>query len=154
MRQSGALQGGRVLSHFTLFSVVAICCFLFCVLETISLVVSFPVTIVKSDCQLVHGMKGGGFFLFLVCYQVLEAIWQSLVEVMAQNCITLVQLCCIPHEFHIVSGNLISWLYTEIVNEIGSIPYWVQESKIDLELFHKEIPSQKPGLYIAEVFLL
>jgi len=28
-------------------------------------------------------MEGGGFFLFPVCYQILEAIWQSLVETMA-----------------------------------------------------------------------
>jgi len=70
-------------------------------------------------------MEGGGFSLFPVCYQVLEAIWQSLVEVMAWNCIILVQLCCVPHEFYIISGNLIFWLYTEVVDEIGSILYWV-----------------------------
>jgi len=49
----------------------------------ISFVVLFPVAIVEGDCQLVHGMEGGGFFLFPVCYQILEAIWQSLVETMA-----------------------------------------------------------------------
>jgi len=148
------LRGGRVLSHFTLFSVVAVCCFLYCVLEMISFMVLFPVTIVKSDCQLIHSMEGGGFSLFPVCYQVLEVIWQSLVKAMAQNYITPVQLCCIPHEFHIVSGNLISWLYTKVVNEIGSILYWVQKSKMNPELFYKKVPSQKPGLCIAEVFLL
>jgi len=42
----------------------------------------------------------------------------------------------------------------EVVDEIGGIPYWVQESKIHLELFHKEMPSKKPGLCVAEVFLL
>jgi len=49
----------------------------------ISFTISFPVAIVEGDCQLIHGMEGGGFSLFLICYQVLEAIWQSLVEAMA-----------------------------------------------------------------------
>jgi len=83
MRWSGALRGGGVLSHSTLFSVVTVCCLLLCIAETISFAISFPVAIVEGDCQLIHGMEGGGFFLFPVCYQVLEAIWQSLVEVMA-----------------------------------------------------------------------
>ena len=42
----------------------------------------------------------------------------------------------------------------EVVDEIGGIPYWVRESEMDLELFHKEVPSGKPGLCVAEVFLL
>jgi len=42
----------------------------------------------------------------------------------------------------------------EVVDEISGISYWVQESKIHLELFHKEVPSKKPGLCIAKVFLL
>ena len=42
----------------------------------------------------------------------------------------------------------------EVVDKIGGIPYWVQESEMHSELFHKEVPSEKPGLYIAEVFLL
>jgi len=42
----------------------------------------------------------------------------------------------------------------EIVDEIGSIPYWVQESKMDPEFVYKKMPSKKPGLCIAEVFLL
>jgi len=46
-------------------------------------VISFPVAIVEGDCQLIHGMEKDGFSLFPVCYQVLEAIWQSLVKVMA-----------------------------------------------------------------------
>jgi len=83
MRQSRALQEGGVLSHSTLFLVVTVCCLLLCITETILFAISFPVAIVKDDCQLIHGMKGGGFFLFPVCYQVLEVIWQSLAEVMA-----------------------------------------------------------------------
>jgi len=42
----------------------------------------------------------------------------------------------------------------EVVNEIGSILYWVQESEMYSELFHKEVPSEKPELCVAEVFLL
>jgi len=83
MRRSRALQGGRVLSHSTLFSVVIVCCILLHIAETISFAISFPVAIVEGDCQLIYGMEGGGFSLFPVCYQVLEAIWQSLVETMA-----------------------------------------------------------------------
>ena len=83
MKQSGALQEGRVLSHFLLFLVVTVCCLLLYVLEMISLIVSFLVAIVESDCQLVHGIEEGGFSLFPVCYQILEAIWQSLVEMIA-----------------------------------------------------------------------
>jgi len=49
----------------------------------ISFVISFPVVIVEGNCQLIHGMEGGGFSLFPVRYQVLEAIWQSLVKAMA-----------------------------------------------------------------------
>jgi len=49
----------------------------------ISFTISFPVAIVEGDCQLIHGMEGGGLSLFPVCYQVLEAIWQSLVKAMA-----------------------------------------------------------------------
>jgi len=83
MRQGRALQGGRVLSHSTLFSVVTVCCLLLCIAETISFAILFPVAIVEGDCQLIHGMEGGGFSLFPVYYQVLEAIWQSLIEAMA-----------------------------------------------------------------------
>jgi len=42
----------------------------------------------------------------------------------------------------------------EVVNKIGGVPYWIWESKMHLELFHKEMPSKKPGLCIAKVFLL
>jgi len=51
--------------------------------EVISFAISFPVTIVEGDRQLIHGMEGGGFSLFPVRYQVLEAIWQSLIKAMA-----------------------------------------------------------------------
>jgi len=42
----------------------------------------------------------------------------------------------------------------EVVDEIGGISYWVRESEIHLELFHKEVPSKKPELCVAKVFLL
>ena len=154
MRQSRALWGGRVLSYFTLFLVIAIYCFLLHIPEMISFIVSFPVVIIKGDCQLVHGIERSGFALFPVCYQILKVIWQPLIETMAENWITLVQLCCVPHKFHIISGNLISWLHTEVANEIGSILYWVQESKIDPEFIYKKLPSRKLRLWIAKVFLL
>jgi len=83
MRRSGALRGGRELSHSTLFSVVTVCCLPLRIAETVSFTISFPVTIVEGDCQLIHGMEEGGFSLFPVRYQVLEAIWQSLVKAMA-----------------------------------------------------------------------
>jgi len=83
MRRSGALGEGKVLSHSILFSVVTVCCLLLRIAETISFAISFPVAIVEGDCQLIHGMEGGGFSLFPVCYQVLKAIWQSLVKAMA-----------------------------------------------------------------------
>jgi len=82
-RQSRALQEGRVLSHFPLFLVVAVCCLLLYISEIISLMVSFLVAIVESDCQLVYSMEEGRFSLFPVCYQILEVIWQSLVEMIA-----------------------------------------------------------------------
>jgi len=53
---------------------VAICCLLFHVLEIVLFTVSFPVTIVKGDCQLVYGMERSKFSLFLVRYQILEVI--------------------------------------------------------------------------------
>jgi len=68
MRQSRALREGRVLSHFSLFSVVAVYYLLLCVPEMISFTVLFPVVIAKGDCQLVYGMERSGFFLFPVCY--------------------------------------------------------------------------------------
>jgi len=83
MRRGGALRGGRVLSRSTLFSVVTVCCLLLRIAETISFTISFPVAIVEGDRQLIHGMEGGGFLLFPVHYQVLEAIWQSLIKAMA-----------------------------------------------------------------------
>ena len=83
MGQSGALRGGGELSHSTLFSVVTVCCLLLYIAETVSFAILFPVAIVEGNCQLIHGMEGGGFSLFPVRYQVLEAIWQSLVKVMA-----------------------------------------------------------------------
>jgi len=82
MRRSGALRGGGVLSHSTLFLVVSVCCLLLRIAEMISFTISFPVAIVEGDCQLIHGMEGDGFSLFPVCYQVLKAIWQSLVKAM------------------------------------------------------------------------
>jgi len=62
---------------------MAVCCVLFHIPETILFVVSFPVAIVEGDCQLIHGLEEVGFALFLVCYRILEAIWQPLVETMA-----------------------------------------------------------------------
>ena len=82
-RWSGALRGGGVLSRSTLFSVVTICCLLLHIAEAISFAISFPVAIVEGDRQLIHNIEGGGFSLFPVCYQVLEAIRQSLIKAMA-----------------------------------------------------------------------
>jgi len=48
-------------------------------------VISFPVAIVKGNCQLVHGMARDEFALFLVHYQILEVIWQPLIKMMAEN---------------------------------------------------------------------
>jgi len=42
----------------------------------------------------------------------------------------------------------------EIIDEIGSIPYWVQESEMNPEFVHKKMPGRKPGLCVAKVFLL
>jgi len=42
----------------------------------------------------------------------------------------------------------------EIVDEIGGIPYQVWESEMDPGFVYKKLPSGKPGLYIAKVFLL
>ena len=42
----------------------------------------------------------------------------------------------------------------EVVDETSGIPYWVRESEVYSELFHKEVPSEKPELCVAEVFLL
>jgi len=42
----------------------------------------------------------------------------------------------------------------EVVDEVGGIPYWVQESEIYLEFVHKEVPGREPELRIAKVFLL
>ena len=82
-RRSGALQGGGVLSYSTLFSVVTVCSLLLRIVEMILFAILFPVAIVEGDCQLIHGMEGGGFSLFPVCYQVLEAIWKSLIKAIA-----------------------------------------------------------------------
>ena len=77
------MRGGGVLSHSTLFLVVTVCCLLLRIAETILFAILFPVAIVEGDCQLIYSIEGGGFSLFPVRYQVLEAIWQSLVEAMA-----------------------------------------------------------------------
>ena len=42
----------------------------------------------------------------------------------------------------------------EVVDETSGILYWVRESEMYLELFHKKVPSEKPGLHVAEIFLL
>jgi len=42
----------------------------------------------------------------------------------------------------------------EVVDEIGGIPYWVWESKMDLEFVYKKLPGREPELYVAKVFLL
>jgi len=68
---------------FSLFSVVAVCCLLLHITEMILFVILFLVAIVEDNCQLVHNMEGSVFSLFLVCYQILEAIWQSLIEMIA-----------------------------------------------------------------------
>jgi len=73
------------MSYFTLFSVVAVCCLLLRIPETVSFTVSFPVAIIEGNCQLVHSMKESEFSLFLVCYQVLKAIWQPLIETIVED---------------------------------------------------------------------
>jgi len=62
---------------------MAVCCILLCIPEAILFAILFPIAIVESDCQLIHGLEGIGFALFPVCYRILEAIWQPLVETMA-----------------------------------------------------------------------
>ena len=62
---------------------MAVYCVLFRIPETISFAILFPIAIVESDCQLVHGLEGIGFALFLICYRILKAIWQPLVETVA-----------------------------------------------------------------------
>jgi len=42
----------------------------------------------------------------------------------------------------------------EVVDEIGGIPYWVWESKMDPEFVHKKLPDRELGLCVAKVFLL
>ena len=42
----------------------------------------------------------------------------------------------------------------EVINKIGSISYWVQESKMDPEFVYKKLPGKELELYVAEVFLL
>jgi len=42
----------------------------------------------------------------------------------------------------------------KVVDEVVGVPYWVRESKVDLEFIHKEVPSREPGGHIAKVFLL
>jgi len=61
---------------------MAVCCVLLHIPEMISFAILFPIAIVEGDCQLIHGLEGIGFALFLVCYWILEAIWQPLVETM------------------------------------------------------------------------
>ena len=68
---------------FSLFSVVAVCCLLLHITKMILFAILFPVAIVEDNCQLVHNMEGSVFSLFPVCYQILEAIWQSLIEMIA-----------------------------------------------------------------------
>jgi len=60
---------------FPLSSVMAVCCVLLRILETISFTVSFSIVIIEGDYQLIHGLEGIGFALFPVCYRILEAIW-------------------------------------------------------------------------------
>jgi len=62
---------------------MAVYCLSLHVPEIISFMISFPVMIVKGNCQLVYGMEKNGLALFQVRYQILEAIWQSLIETMA-----------------------------------------------------------------------
>jgi len=62
---------------------MAVCCVLLHIPETILFTILLPIAVVKSDCQLIHGLEGIWFALFPVCYRILEAIWQTLVETMA-----------------------------------------------------------------------
>jgi len=70
---------------YPVFLVVAVCCLSLYVPEIISFTVLFAVMIVEGNCQLVHGMERDRFALFPVCYQVLEAIWQPLIETIAED---------------------------------------------------------------------
>jgi len=54
---------------------MTVCSLLLRIAKMISFAISFLVAIVEGDCQLIHGIEGGGFSLFPVRYQVLEAIW-------------------------------------------------------------------------------
>jgi len=63
--------------------VVAVCCLSFCVPEMILFVILFLVAIVEGDYQLIHGIERNGLVLFLVRYQILEVIWQPLIETIA-----------------------------------------------------------------------
>jgi len=62
---------------------MAVCCILLRVPETILFAILFPIVIVEGNFQLIYSLERIGFALFSVCYQILEVIWQPLVETMA-----------------------------------------------------------------------
>jgi len=97
-----------------LFMIMIVHHILFGIVKVI--MVAFLVVIVVCDCQLVHGMKRGRFSMLMDRNRILEAIWKSLVVLVAEDIITLVQLCYVLHKFHIVDDNSIYRLYLEIIN--------------------------------------
>jgi len=84
--------------------------------EAVLLAVVFLVVIVICDCQLIHGMEGSGFTLLADRNRILKAIQEFLVVMITEDIIILVQLYCIPYKFHIIDGNFIFGLYSELVN--------------------------------------
>ena len=62
---------------------MAVCCLSFHVPEMILFAILFLVAIVEGDYQLIHGIERNRLVLFLIRYQILEVIWQPLIETMA-----------------------------------------------------------------------
>ena len=114
----------------------------------------FLVAVINSYCQSIYVLEQGGLFLFLDRNRILDPIREPLVIAIAEYTILPTQLRGIVHKVHIVSGNLVTRLYIEIVQHIGYFTNGVQETKMSMQLVHKQVPVREPVLQDVLVFLV
>ena len=106
--------------------------------------VIFLVAVINSYYQSVHVLEQDRFSLFLGRDRILNLTGKPLVIVMAQNTILPTQLRGIAYRIHIVSENLVTGLYVEIIQYVGHFTNRVQETKMLTQLINKQVLVREP----------
>ena len=118
------------------------------------LLVTLLVLIVIGWCQQIYVLEWERIFLFLDQDRVLYLVLKTLVVVVTKNTVILFKLWGVPHEFHVVSGNFVTSLYSKVVQQGCSFSNYIRKSKIVIKLINKVTLVLEPVMENLLLFLV